>query len=177
MVGTMIQGLIVLNVPSYTWHNYHGTLLTIAVIFFSTTFNTLLAARLPFIEGMVLILHLLGFFVIAVPLWVMAQKADPRVLVEFSNNGGWESKGLSALIGLSSPMGVLIGYDCSVHMCKDPFFLLPPLSLLVPVPSDPTNSGRDPRCLSNAPPLHHLVRNSQRPPRFHHGHHVDLHSW
>lgn len=118
MVGTIIQGLIALNVVDYVWQNWHGTLLTIAVISFSISFNTVLAARLPLIEGMVLILHLAGFFGIMIPLWVMAPRAHPHVLLEFSNNGGWSSTGLSAMIGLTSPMSVLIGYDCSVHMCK-----------------------------------------------------------
>jgi len=118
MVGTMIQGLIALNVPDYTWHNWHGTLLTIAIIGFAVVFNTVLAARLPLIEGIVLILHLAGIFVIIIPLWVMAPRAHPHVLVEFTNFGGWSSLGLSAMIGLTTPMSVLIGYDCSVHMCK-----------------------------------------------------------
>jgi len=72
MVGTIIQGLIVLNVTDYVWHSWHGTLLTIAVVVFAILFNTVLAARLPLIEGTVLILHLAGFFAIIVPLWVMA---------------------------------------------------------------------------------------------------------
>jgi len=105
--------------PDYVWKNYHGTLLTIAVIAFSIVFNTVLAARLPLIEGMVLILHLAGFFAIIIPLWVMAPRAHPNVLLEFSNNGGWSSTGLSAMIGLTSPMSVLIGYDCSVHMSEE----------------------------------------------------------
>jgi choline transport protein len=118
MVGTIIQGLIALNVTDYVWHNWHGTLLTIAVIAFSIIFNTMLASRLPLIEGIVLILHLAGFFAIIIPLWVMAPRAHPRVLLEFSNFGGWSSTGLSAMIGLTSPLSVMIGYDCSVHMCK-----------------------------------------------------------
>lgn len=118
MVGTSIQGLIALNVTDYVWQNWHGTLLTIAVVAFSIIFNTVLAARLPLIEGAVLILHLAGLLAIIVPLWVMAPRAHPHILFEFSNNGGWSSTGLSAMIGLTSPLSVLIGYDCSVHMCK-----------------------------------------------------------
>jgi len=118
MVGTIIQGLIVLNVTDYVWHSWHGTLLTIAVVVFAILFNTVLAARLPLIEGTVLILHLAGFFAIIVPLWVMAPRAHPSILLDFSNNGGWSTTGVSAMIGLTSPMSVLIGYDCSVHMCK-----------------------------------------------------------
>jgi choline transport protein len=119
MVGTIIQGLIALNVSDYVWHNWHGTLLTIAAISFSIAFNTVLAFQLPLIEGIVLVLHLAGIFAIIIPLWVMAPRAKPyAALLEFSNNGGWPSTGLSAMIGLTTPLSVLIGYDCSVHMCK-----------------------------------------------------------
>ena len=118
MIGSILQGLIALNGENYEWHNWHGTLLTIAVIAFSIVFNTALASRLPLIEGMVLILHIAGFFGIIIPLWVMAPRAHPRILIEFTNNGGWSSTGLSAMIGLTAPLSVLIGYDCSVHMCR-----------------------------------------------------------
>lgn len=120
MVGSNIQGLIALNVSNYTWHNWHGTLLSIAIIAFSIIFNTVLAFRLPLIEGIVLLLHLSGFFAIIIPLWIMAPRARPEVvLLQFTNNGGWSSLGLSSLIGLTAPMSVLIGYDCSVHMSEE----------------------------------------------------------
>lgn len=119
LVGTMIQGLIALNVPTYVWQNWHGTLLSIAVIIFSVAFNTVLASRLPAIEGAALVLHVAGFIAIIIPLWVMGPPADPKVvLLEFTNNGGWPTVGLSSMIGLLAPMAVLVGYDCSVHMCK-----------------------------------------------------------
>jgi len=71
MVGSVIQGLIVLNnLDTYGFQAYQGTLLTIAVVLFSSLFNTLLAARLPLIEGILLILHLAGLFAVIIPLWV-----------------------------------------------------------------------------------------------------------
>ncbi len=119
MVGTVIQGLIALNVEGYVWHNWHGTLLSIAAISFAIIFNTVLAVQLPLIEGIVLILHFAGFFAIIIPLWVMAPRSNAHdALLVFTNNGGWSSTGLSAMIGLTTPLSVLIGYDCSVHMCK-----------------------------------------------------------
>ena len=119
MVGTTIQGLIALNVADYVWHAWHGTLLSIAVIVFSIAFNTILAAQLPWIEGFALVLHLAGFLAIIIPLWVMAPRADAHTaLLEFTNFGGWSSTGLSCMIGLTTPLSVFIGYDCSVHMCK-----------------------------------------------------------
>ena len=119
LVGTIIQGLIALNIETYVWQNWHGTLLAIATIFFSIIFNTVLASRLPLIEGIVLLLHITGFFAIVLTLWIMGPRAQPaEVILTFTDNGGWNNTGLSSMIGLLSPMAVLIGYDCSVHMCK-----------------------------------------------------------
>ncbi len=71
MVGSCIQGLIVLNnLDTYIFQAWHGTLLTTAVILCVSLFNTLLAARLPLIEGVLLILHMAGLFAIINPLWV-----------------------------------------------------------------------------------------------------------
>ncbi|RMZ89389.1 hypothetical protein DV736_g3379, partial [Chaetothyriales sp. CBS 134916] len=120
MVGGIIQGLIALNDTTYVPQRWHTTLLTIAVISFSIIFNTFLAVRLPLIEGGALILHLCGIFAIIIPLWVMAPRAPAHTaLLDFVNNGGWPSKGLSAMIGLITPLNVLIGYDCSVHMSEE----------------------------------------------------------
>ena len=125
MQGTIIQGLIALNNPEYPFHPWHGTLLTIAAISFAIVFNTLLAVKLPLIEGLVLILHLCGFFGIIIPLWIMAPRGNAHdVLLTFSNNGGWPTVGLSAMIGLTTPLTALIGYDCSVHMCMSPFSIM-----------------------------------------------------
>jgi choline transport protein len=119
IVLTWSQGLIALNDPTYEPQRWHATLLTIAIIASAICFNTFLAVRLPLIEGIVLVLHLCGIFAIVIPLWVMAPRAPAKVaLLDFVDNGGWSSTGLSAMIGLVTPLNVLIGYDCSVHMCK-----------------------------------------------------------
>ncbi|KAK3677126.1 hypothetical protein LTR78_003331 [Recurvomyces mirabilis] len=111
IIGSVIEGLIVLQVPGYELQPWHSTLLTIAVIAFSVVFNTALATRLPLIEGVMFILHLVGFFAIIIPLWVMAPRATAKdAILTFSNNGGWPSTGLSAMIGLTSPLSVMIGY-------------------------------------------------------------------
>jgi choline transport protein len=49
LVGTIIQGLIVLNNPTYIYERWHGTCLAIAIVFFCIIFNTTLASRLPVI--------------------------------------------------------------------------------------------------------------------------------
>ena len=120
MVGSVIQGLIVLNnLDTYVYQSWHGTLLTIAVILFVVLFNTLLAVRLPLIEGILLIVHLAGFFAIIIPLWVMAPRGNVHeTLFKFTQTAKWPNVGLASLIGMVNPIGILVGYDCSVHMCK-----------------------------------------------------------
>lgn len=119
MAGSVIQGLIALNVQDYVWHAYHGTLLTIGIIVFSIAFNTVFAAKLPLIEGVVLFMHFCGLFAIIIPLWVLAPRAPAHeTLLVFQNNGGWPSVGLSSMIGLTTPLSVIVGYDCSVHMSE-----------------------------------------------------------
>ena len=120
MAGSVIQGLIALNKADYVWHAYHGTLLTIAVIVFSIAFNTVFAAKLPLIEAAVLFLHFCGLFAIIIPLWVFGPRAPAHeTLLVFQNNGGWPTVGLSAMIGLTTPLSVIVGYDCSVHMSEE----------------------------------------------------------
>ncbi|KAM7188891.1 Amino acid/polyamine transporter I [Naviculisporaceae sp. PSN 640] len=129
LVGTMIQGLIVLGNPDYHPEGWHGTLLVIAIAAFCILFNTFLAKRLPMIEGMILIFHILGFFAVLVPLWVLAPRGDPaQVFTSFLNLGGWQTNGLSFMVGLLAPVYTLIGADSAVHMAeeiKDASIVLP----------------------------------------------------
>lgn len=111
LAGTQIQGLLVLNYPdTYTFERWHGTLLVIAVSCFAVIFNTVAAKQLPMIEGLVLILHVFGFFAILIPLWVLAPRNSASdVFTQFSNSGGWSNLGLSCLVGMLSPVFTLLG--------------------------------------------------------------------
>ena len=108
--GTMIQGLLVLNHPSYNYHRWHGTLLFYTIIIVALFVNTYLARQLPKIEAMVLIIHVMGFFGILVPMVYLAPQSNARdVFATLSDGGGWSSKGLSFFIGLSTSMYAFIG--------------------------------------------------------------------
>ncbi|KAI7362724.1 amino acid transporter-like protein [Hortaea werneckii] len=142
MVGGLIQALVALNNESYVPERWHQTLFTIAVVLSSVVFNTVLAVKLPLIEGVfiggntfladsadnwlsgdlgvLLGLHLCGVFVVVIPLWVMAPRTPvDTALFKYTNVGGWDTKGLAALIGMVTPLNVLIGYDCTVHMAEE----------------------------------------------------------
>ena len=125
IAGTIIQGLITLNNASYAPQQWHGTLLVIAVISFAIIFNAGLAKKLPLIERLILLIHIIGLFAILLPLWVLAPRNSARVaLLELSNGGNWPTMGVAFMVGLLTSLGSMLGFDCAVHMCK--FFALAP---------------------------------------------------
>ncbi|OQN95295.1 hypothetical protein B0A48_18526 [Cryoendolithus antarcticus] len=120
LAGTVIQGLIILNNPNYIYESWHGTMLIIAITTFAIFFNTVLAKKLPLVEGLLLILHVLGAFAIIIVLWVLAPTASAReVWTQFTNAGNWNSAGTSTMVGLLSPIISMIGFDCAVHMPEE----------------------------------------------------------
>ncbi|CAA9964976.1 amino acid transporter [Pyrenophora teres f. maculata] len=129
LAGGQVQGLVILNNPNYVPERWHGTLLVIAVATFSILFNTLLARKLPLVEGIVLVLHIFGFFAIFITMWVLGPRSPPKeVFGGFQDNAGWGSVGLSVLVGQLSPIFSLLGADAATHMSeelKDASYTLP----------------------------------------------------
>ena len=119
IIATMITGLLtMLNPENYAYQPWHGTLIIIAVNIVSIVFNTFFARKLPLIEGLILILHVCGFFAILIPLWVFSPRTPAAtVFTDFENNGGWSSTALACLVGMTGPVYALIGPDSAVHMC------------------------------------------------------------
>ncbi len=71
------------------------------------------------VEGLILIIHIVGLFAIVTPPWVLAPRASTRdVFLKFTNAGGWSSTGTSVMVGLSTVVVSMLGFDCGVHMCK-----------------------------------------------------------
>ncbi|KAF2028377.1 amino acid transporter [Setomelanomma holmii] len=115
-----ISGLIILNNPDYVPKRWHLTLMVIAIVTFCQLFNTFFAHKLPLVEGIVLVLHLGGFFAILIPLWVLGERSDAKeVFTTFTDGGGWGSTGLSCLIGMLSPIFSFIGPDSATHMSEE----------------------------------------------------------
>jgi len=119
LAGTMIQGLLVLNESTYVFERWHGTLLVLAITTFAIIFNTFLGTKLPIVQNCFLAIHLIGLVAIIVPMWVLGPRASAKEVFigGLYNGGGWNSIGTSTLIGLLTPLGALLGMDCSVHMC------------------------------------------------------------
>ncbi|CAG5153046.1 uncharacterized protein ALTATR162_LOCUS3013 [Alternaria atra] len=120
LAGGQIQGLIILNNNAYIPERWHGTLLIIAVASFAILFNTLLARKLPLVEGTVLILHIFGFIAIFITMWVLGPRSPPnQVFRSFQDNAGWGNIGLSCLVGQLAPIFLLLGSDPAMHMSEE----------------------------------------------------------
>jgi choline transport protein len=119
LAGQEIHGLVILNHENYNPLTWRLTLIVFAVVFLAAFFNTFLARRLPFIEGIVLILHICGFFAIIIPLWVLAPRATAHEVFTTFQNAGWSSSGLSTIVGIITPTVALIGSDAACHMSEE----------------------------------------------------------
>jgi len=106
----------VLNIETYNYKQWHGSLLTLAILLIAVVFNTLLARRLPLVEGICVFAHIIGILIF-IPVWALSPRREGgSPLTEFYNPGGWSCDGLATLIGTTGPIAALIGFDCSVHM-------------------------------------------------------------
>lgn len=114
-VANMLIGIISINFPeTYTPQGWHGSLLVIGVASIAIIFNTFLAQKLPLIEGVILILHVCGFFAVLIPLWVLAPiNSAEKVFETIEDRGGWGNNGLACLVGLTAPIYALIGMTSS----------------------------------------------------------------
>ncbi|RMX75054.1 hypothetical protein D0869_11981 [Hortaea werneckii] len=114
LTGTQIQGLLVLNYPGYVFERWHGTLLIIAMLSFAVFFNTVLAHRLPFVEGLILFIHVFGFIGIFATLLALSPKASHEAVWNTFYDAGWNNTGLSTLIGgLVAATAPLLGADAA----------------------------------------------------------------
>lgn len=125
----MVQGLAVLNHPTYDPQRWQATLIFYLMTSFVWLFNTRLGLCLPKLQVIVLIVHLVGFLATLIPLVYLAPKGKPAdVFQTFVNEGGWPSDGLSFFIGSIGAMFAFIGefvFSCSTrmsHMSRHNYF-------------------------------------------------------
>lgn len=112
ITGTIIQGLIILTVPTYAESAtaWQGTLLYWAVIFFAVFINTIVSNLLPKFEGLILVLHILGFFGILIPIIILApHDSATNVFTGWLNGGNWPTQGISFFIGILGNVFAFVG--------------------------------------------------------------------
>lgn len=110
LVGTMIQGLIILDNPNDKEKSWHGTLLAWTVITVAIFVNTVVAGLLPFLEGFILVLHIIGFIAVMVSLLYLSPKGGANnVFFRTLNEGDWPTQGVLLCIGFISNVATFVG--------------------------------------------------------------------
>lgn len=113
LTGTIIQGLIRVRNPNYEPENWQGTLFVFAMVLIIYIFNVYVANLMPFLNNLLMILHVLSWAIILIVLWAMAphQSASAVFATQWKNLGGWPTMGLSVMIGqISAIYGSLSKY-------------------------------------------------------------------
>ena len=111
LTGTIIQALLIINYPdTYNPKPYQGTLLVFAMVLVLYIVNIWGASWWPKIQNGLMILHVLGFLVVIIILWVCAPHQSAKaVFTGFTNEGGWSSMGLSVMVGQITAIYALLG--------------------------------------------------------------------
>jgi choline transport protein len=120
LAGKQIQGLIALNNPSYILKSWHGTMLIWSVLAICLVFNTFFSRKLPLVEGIIVVLHVAGFFAVIIPLWVMGDRsASSGVFTSVQDNMMWGNLPLAVIIGLTGASSTFVGVEAGAHMAEE----------------------------------------------------------
>lgn len=121
MLSSLVIGMVLLARPeAQIGELWHVTLIMFLWLFLMVGFNIFLAQHLPLAEGIVLVLHVFAFFAFLILFWTMANRSPvDQVFTSWTNGGGWSSMGVSALVGLGTPLWCFIGPDAGAHMSEE----------------------------------------------------------
>ena len=109
-VGSIIQGVIILNYPNYEAQRYQATLLSWAVVAVAVFINTVVSSLLPVIEGFILVFHIVGFFSILIPVvYLSPHGSTASVFKTVLNEGNWPTQGLSYCVGFIGNVATFVG--------------------------------------------------------------------
>ncbi|KAI9712457.1 MAG: hypothetical protein M1820_001670 [Bogoriella megaspora] len=118
--GLLIQGLITLCNPGYTPTGWRTTLLAWAILLFAVLINTGATNSLAKFEGLILILHIVGFFAILIPITYLGpQGSSADVFNTWVDGGNWSSQGYAFFIGLVGPVYAFVGGDSAAHVAEE----------------------------------------------------------
>jgi choline transport protein len=118
--ATTLQGLGVVASGSYVPKPYQTVLLTILFCFSAPLFNTVLARRLPGIEGLIFTIYIFAFIAFLVILVTMGPRSSAtEVFTHFEDNAGWGSIGTACFVGINGPVITLLGSDSAVHLAEE----------------------------------------------------------
>ncbi|KAK1920417.1 hypothetical protein P3342_002714 [Pyrenophora teres f. teres] len=121
MLSRLVIGMVLLAYPdSNIGKLWHTTLLMMLFIILMVGFNIFFTKRLPAVEVFMLVLHIAVFLAFLIIFWTMAKRQPTKqIFTTWNNYGRWSSQGLSAFVGLSTPLWCFIGPDAGAHMSEE----------------------------------------------------------
>ncbi|EMF12511.1 amino acid transporter [Sphaerulina musiva SO2202] len=120
IVTTQIEAMINVTNPDYAFERWQYTLIMIAFTVITIFFNTWGAPVLPSLETFCLFGHVIGFFVIMIPLVVLCPKNSASdVFLDFQDNSGYNNMGAAYLISQVYVMYCNLGSDSVVHISEE----------------------------------------------------------
>lgn len=109
-----------MNNPNYLPERWHATLMAYAFIFLALFVNTYLNKHFAKLEGIILVLYIIGFLGVVISLSSLATHIDAETVFKtWINGGGWSSMGLAWFVSLSSFAGAFAGADGATHMAEE----------------------------------------------------------
>lgn len=109
LIGTVTQSLISMNRPSYDPQGWQGTLFVFAIALIVFNLNIWCARALPLFQNVLLVMHVFSFAAVVIVLLVVGRvQTAENVFTKFENHGGWNSVGLSLMIGQINAVYVAI---------------------------------------------------------------------
>lgn len=111
LVGTLIQASATAMYPDYAATAWQGTLMVIAVTLLVWALNVYGSKGMPLFQNVMLMVHVFGFLAIIIVFWTLNPRNTAEVtFTQITNGGGWNSTGLSLMVGQISAI-----YAC---ICK-----------------------------------------------------------
>jgi choline transport protein len=91
-----------------------------SVLVICLIFNTFFSRLLPLVEGVIVVLHVTGFFAVIIPLWVMSDRSHASgVFTSFEDNMMWGNLPLAVIIGLTGASSTFVGIEAGAHMAEE----------------------------------------------------------
>ena len=119
VLTTQIEAMVEITRPNFVFGNWQYVLLMVAFVAITILFNTWGAKALPALETTSLVGHLVGFFIVLIPLWVLCPKNNAsEVFSSFEWQGGW-TPGPGYLISQVTVMYCNLGSDSVVHISEE----------------------------------------------------------
>ena len=113
-VSSLIQNLAAESQENYSPQRWQGTLIYWGLLLLCMGINTICSAALPYIEVLILVLHILGFAAILLTVAFLSPHVTAdEVFATFLNEGGWSTQTLAFFVGISGNAAAFLGLSLS----------------------------------------------------------------